>query len=226
KFGGDFNYIPTKAIFTVNYGGVYDFGTQSLFPGLPKFSPVQAYGLGMPGDFIQGIGSPSDSFPNKPLGLFWQDSWRVRHNLTLNYGLRYDVEFPPKFKPPQGLALPAYQALGLQKGIQTDKNNIQPRFGLAWDPRGDGKTVVRASYGMFYDHPLLGLYFLGDASDGSTSGQLAFPGTSLCSNPTGFGNPANLNAIPIFQGLPLNSTTGPCAVSANPAVASGLGYLP
>jgi hypothetical protein len=79
---------------------------------------------------------------------------------------------------------------------------------------------------MFYDHPLLGLYFLGEASDGSTSGQLAFGGTATCSNPTGTGNFANLNAIPIFQGLPLNSTTGPCAVSDNPAVVSALGYLP
>ena len=53
----------------------------------------------------------------------------------------------------------------------------------AWPgiPAGDGKTVVRASYGIFYDHPLLGLYFLGDASDGSSSGQLAFAGTSVCS---------------------------------------------
>ena len=58
--------------------------------------------------------------------------------------------------------------------------------------------MVRASYGIFYDHPLLGLYFLGDASDGSSSGQLAFPGTGTCN---GAGNPANLNAIPIFQGL-------------------------
>src|SRR6202162_1341931 len=223
KLGGDFNYIPTKAIFTVNYGGVYDFGTQSLFPGLPNFSPVQAYGLGMPGDFIQGIGSPSDSFPNKPLGLFWQDSWRVRHNLTLNYGVRYDVEFPPKFKPPQGLARPAYQALGLQKGIQTDKNNIQPRFGLAWDPKGDGKTVVRASYGMFYDHPLLGLYFLGDASDGSTSGQLAFGGTGFCS---GTGSATNLNAIPIFQGNPLNPLSPQCAPSAFPQANANLFYEP
>ena len=45
---------------------------------LPGLQRVQAYGLGMPGDFIQGIGSPNDSFTNKPLGLFWQDSWRVR----------------------------------------------------------------------------------------------------------------------------------------------------
>ncbi len=224
KFGGDFNYIPTKAIFTVNYGGVYDFGNQDLFGSpFPKFSPVQAYGLGMPGDFIQGIGSPSDSFPNKPLGLYWQDSWRLRPNLTLNYGVRYDVEFPPKFKPPVGLALPAYQALGLQKGIQTDKNNIQPRFGLAWDPRGDGKTVVRASYGIFYDHPLLGLYFLGDASDGSTSGQLAFAGTGFCSSA---GSPGNLNAIPIFQGNLINPNAPQCVPSSFPQANANLFYEP
>jgi len=143
------------------------------------------------------------------------------------------VEFPPKFKPPSALAQAGYNELGLQKGIQTDANNIQPRVGLAWDPKGDGKTVVRASYGMFYDHPLLALYFLGDASDGSTSGQLAFGGTGGCSfnalSPAA-GNFANLNAIPIFQGLPINSLpsspTGICAVSANPAVVSALGYLP
>jgi hypothetical protein len=224
KFGGDFNYLPIKATFTVNYGGVYDFGSQNLFGSpFPTFSPVQAYGLGMPGDFIQGLGSPSDSFSNKPLGLFWQDSWRVRHNLTLNYGVRYDVEFPPKFKPPTGLALPAYRALGLQKGIQTDKNNIQPRLGIAWDPKGDGKTVVRASYGMFYDHPLLGLYFLGDASDGSTSGQLAFAGTGFCS---GAGNAANLNGIPIFQGNLINSGAPQCVPSAFPQANANLFYEP
>jgi hypothetical protein len=230
KFGADFNYLPLKAIFTVNYGGVYDFGSfsaanlgfPSAFPGL---SPVQAYGAGLPGDFIQGLGSPSDSFSNKPLGVYWQDSWRIRPNITLNYGLRYDIEFPPHFKPPQGLALPAYHVLGLQKGIQTDTNNVQPRIGLAYDPKGDGKTVIRASFGMFYDHPLLGLYFLGDASDGSSSGQLAFAGTSLCS---GAGQPGNLNAITIFQGLPINvpSAANPCAATLNPATAAALGFLP
>ena len=226
KFGVDFNYLPLDATFTVNYGGVYDFGSISPFPQpFPSFNPVQAYGAGLPGDFIQGFGSPKDSFSNKALGLFWQDSWRVWPNFTLNYGVRYDVEFPPQFKPPTGLALAGYNSLGLQKGIQTDANNIQPRIGMAWDPKGDGKTVIRASYGIFYDHPLLGLYFLGDASDGSTSGQLAFGGTGLCGAAGDF---TNLNAFPIFQGLPINnpSAGNPCAASLSPTVAAALGYLP
>jgi hypothetical protein len=87
----------------------------------------------------------------------------------------------------------------VQKGIQTDTNNIQPRIGIAWDPKGDGKTVIRSSYGIFYDHPLLGLYFLGDASDGSKTGQLLFFGSSPCDGTSP--SPLNLNASNIFQGI-------------------------
>jgi hypothetical protein len=223
KFGVDFNYLPVDATFTVNYGGVINFGTldstQLGFPSsFPGFSPVQAYGLGIPSTFVQGYGNPHDSFSNKPLGLFWQDSWKIRHNLTLNYGVRYDVEFVPKFAPPTGLAGAAYQALRIQKGIQTDTNNVAPRVGLAWDPHSDGKTVIRASFGQFYDHPLLGLFFLGDASDGSKTGQLLFAGGSPCDGSTA-GSPFNMNATNIFQGtlsLP----------SCLPIASSAFGYQP
>ncbi|MGB8061597.1 MAG: carboxypeptidase regulatory-like domain-containing protein [Candidatus Sulfotelmatobacter sp.] len=221
KFGVDVNYLPLTATFTVNYGGVYDFGSISantlgfvnpapgLLPNFSALSPVQAYGAGLPQDFIQGIGSPSDSFHNLPIGAFWQDSWRVNSKVTLNYGVRYDVEIPPSFTPPSALALAGYNYLGLQKGIQTDTNNIQPRIGVAWDPKGDGKTVVRGSYGMFYDHPLLGLYFLGDASDGSTSGQLAFAGGTPCSATSTPYSPGNLNGASIFTGTLSNANCMP-----------------
>ena len=220
KFGVDFNYLPLDATFTVNYGGNYDFGSVAAFPQpFPVLNPVQAYGAGLPNDFVQGLGNPTASFHNIPIGAFWQDSWRIRPNFTLNYGLRYDVEIPPSFKPVTPLGQAGYNFLGLQKGIQTDTNNVQPRVGVAWDPKGDGKTVVRASYGIFYDHPLLALYFLGNASDGSSSGQLAFPGTGTCGGPN---NPANLNAFPIFQGL----VNQPSCAPGPPQLIPALGYLP
>ena len=234
KFGVDFNYIPLTATFTVNYGGVYNFSgldaasagfpnvcaansaPAALCPTFPGFTGLQAFGLGIPSTLVQGIGNPKDSFSNKPMGLFWQDSFRVRHNLTLNLGVRYDVEFPPQLSQPNALALAAYNQLGLQKGIQTDYNNIQPRVGLAWNPRGDGKSVIRASYGIFYDHPLLGLYFLGDASDGSKSGQLLFAGAAPCDQNPAHAGAGSLNATNIFQGI---LTTGACL----PTIP---GYLP
>ena len=214
KFGVDFNYLPLTAIFTVNYGGVYNFSSLDAstfnFPtgvGVPALTGVQAFGLGIPSTLVQGVGNPRDSFDNKPLGLFWQDSFRARPNLTLNLGVRYDIEFPPQFAAPTGLALSAYNQLGLQKGIETDTNNIQPRVGLAWDPHGNGKSVLRASYGIFYDHPLLGLYFLGDASDGSKSGQLLFAGGSPCDQNPAHAGVQSLNATNIFQGI---LTTSSC----------------
>ena len=141
KFGADVQYIPIDASFTVNFGNVYNFGTlsgsQIGFNGLPGMSPVQAYGFGVPSTMVQGIGNPKAAFSVKPVGFFIQDSWRVNPRLTLNLGVRYDVEFAPGSSFPNQLSADSYAALGIQKGFRTDTNNIGPRIGLAWEAHDD-----------------------------------------------------------------------------------------
>ena len=192
KWGMDVNYLPLKADFTVNFGGIYNFGDLNVAAGTPNLLAVQAYGAGLPGNFIQGVGNPHDEFKNTALAGFWQDSWRLTRNLTLNYGVRYDVELSPTFAASTQLASDAQNALGITQGIPRDYNNVAPRVGIAWDPRGDGKTVIRSSFGMFYDHPLLGLAFDSDVADGSQAPQLVLFGGS----PAG----CSLNAANTFTG--------------------------
>ncbi|MGH9704665.1 MAG: TonB-dependent receptor domain-containing protein, partial [Candidatus Acidiferrales bacterium] len=226
KFGGDTNLIQlrssTSQIFTLNYGGVYNFGSvsagslNSAFSAFqaPDFSAVQAYGLGLPTVFFQGIGQSNHPFDNKTLGVFVQDSWKVNHKLTINYGVRYDIEWVPTFPAGTALNATAEQAFGVVEGIPTDSTNIAPRFAIAWDPWGDGKTVVRAGFGLFYDHPALALAFLATAEDGDVSSLLEAAGGAPSNAP--IDNPANigaLNASSIFQGILTGPTITGCSTS-------------
>jgi carboxypeptidase family protein/TonB-dependent receptor-like protein len=209
KFGEDVNHLPITADFTVNFGGIYNFGELSglsvspAFAAFPNFSAVQSYGLGLPQVFIQGIGNPHDAFSMTSLGFFAQDSWRISKNLTLNYGVRYDYELTPTFGAVNQISQAAQDALKITQGIPRDNNNVAPRVGLAWDPKGDSKTVIRMSYGMFYDHPLLALAFDSDVADGSQAPQFILFGGSACnpSAPPSAAAALNLNATNAFQGL-------------------------
>lgn len=223
KFGIDANYLPLQADFTVNFGGVYNFGGVGLpglptIPGIPNFpgmSPIQAYGLGLPQNFIQGVGNPHDAFTNTPLGGFIQDSWRALPNLTLNYGVRYDVELTPTFAAINSFSQAAQKSLGITQGIPRDWDNVAPRVGLAWDPANNGKTVVRASYGMFFDHPLLALAFDSDVADGAQAPQVVLFGSSPCSvtAPLTNASPLNLNAANTFQGTLGNPNCTPLGLA-------------
>ena len=201
KFGGDVNYIPMTISAATNFGGDFQFSDVSLFLGLPSFSPVQAYGLGLPQTFTQGLGVPNTSLSNKTIGTFLQDSWKLRSNLTLNYGLRYDFEFTPTFPASTPMAAAAQQALGVTEGIPQDLKNIAPRLGLAWDPWKDGKTVVRASAGIFYDHPPMVLAYQSVVEDGSRTPTVQFFGGSPCTTSSVLAfDPTRVNAANIFQG--------------------------
>src|SRR5580765_6847319 len=226
KFGADYNLIQLRSakaqIFELDFGGVANFGGisassfNSNFAGLPGATGLQAYGLGIPTTYIQGIGNSNQPFDNLPFGFFAQDSWRINRKLTLNYGLRYDVEISPLFAPATAVNAAAEKALGVVEGIPRDYNNFAPRLGLAWDPKGDGKTVIRAGFGLFYDHPLLATAFDSVTADGGRSVQLlsaggvasacglapaaaAPPGYATCGN--GLDKPTNLNGSAIFQGV-------------------------
>jgi hypothetical protein len=245
KFGGDVNILQLRPsnspqIFTLDFGGVANFSglpassfglPDCLTPGvgphngacasgdivIPGATALQVYGFGIPaGSYIQGIGNSNNPFDNLPFGFFAQDTWKATRKLTINYGLRYDVEITPLFAPATAINAAAEKALGVIEGIPRDYHNVAPRIGLAWDPKGDGRMVVRAGYGLFYDHPLLAVAFDSATADGGRSVQLlsppgvasacgvltpglAPPGYPLCNN--GLDTPNNLNGASIFQGV-------------------------
>jgi len=208
KFGGDINLIQvrshTNQVFELEFGGSYRFSALSASDtGLPTaLTAAQAYGLGVPGSFLQGIGNSARLFDNKVFAGFAQDSWRIHPRLTLNYGIRYDVELTPQFTPKTAINTAAENALGVIEGIPRDLDNFAPRLALAWDPWGNGKTVVRAGYGIFYDHPPLATPFLSATADGAQSSQLAFgPGAPSAALLTPLNAVSVLNASTFFQGL-------------------------
>jgi carboxypeptidase family protein/TonB-dependent receptor-like protein len=240
KFGVDFNLIQLRSakaqIFELDFGGDVNFGGiaasnfSSAFVGLPGATGLQAYGLGIPTTYIQGIGNSNQPFDNLPIGFFAQDSWRVNRKLTLNYGVRYDVEISPLFAPATAVNAAAEKALGVVEGIPRDYNNFAPRVGLAWDPTGSGKTSIRLGYGLFYDHPLLAIAFNSVTADGGRSvqllsaggtasacGLLGAPAPSVCG---ALDTPANLNGSSIFQGV-LNAASADAVFSP-----LSLAYLP
>jgi hypothetical protein len=90
--------------------------------------------------FIQTIGDPSLDYDSLFAGLYAQDTWKPRSNVTLVYGVRYDVYRPPSANKASPFPYSCE--------FRTDRNNVAPRFGVAVR---HGKTIVRASAGIFYD---------------------------------------------------------------------------
>jgi Carboxypeptidase regulatory-like domain/TonB dependent receptor len=101
-------------------------------------------------------GDPKRTISNQAYAAFFQDDWRVTPRLTVNAGIRYEIETVIKdtknalgnFDPNVGLVQVGF---GISSPYNGDHNNFAPRLGLAWDVFGNGKTVVRAAGGIVYE---------------------------------------------------------------------------
>jgi hypothetical protein len=165
KVGGDFNRIFYDTKTAVFVGGAMDFSQLPVPPALllgttlatqlvnlfatptsagglgrPDLVPVittqplttiQQFNFGLMETFTQGFGSPFATLTNNELGLYVQDGFDVAHSLHFDLGLRYDLET-------QG------------EGLHRDTNNFGPRFGFAWSPSNDRKTVIRGGGGVYF----------------------------------------------------------------------------
>jgi outer membrane receptor protein involved in Fe transport len=162
KFGGGYRRDQINALQGIASNGFF------VFSNFPYSDGFASFLSGNPVVFLQGGGDFSREIRDRALDAYGQDTYRVNSRLTLNLGLRYELPFPPTennnmvnlFVPgvqstvlpnaPAGLLYPGDR--GVPAGlIPTQKTAFAPRVGLAWDPRGDSKTVVSAAYGIFYE---------------------------------------------------------------------------
>ena len=176
KFGADirrqqfnqFYYYDVNGEFSYFGGGPNDTGSANLYPN---------FLLGLPDTFGEGS-AQNEEIRNIGVYVYAEDSWKVRPNLTLNYGLRWELNTPladkarhvETFRPGQSSTLypcggpntdcTSQDAIGLvvpgDPGVPagmttTYYNAFAPRIGVAWSPGGSGKTSIRAGWGLFYN---------------------------------------------------------------------------
>ena len=187
QLGPSANNVSTRVqnLYEVSEGLIYSRGAHSMKFGFnyqkpdfntsgPAAGAYGAFGWSTLSDFLQDnklltsgaqfpISGTFRSLRQNVYAPYIQDDWQVRHNFTLNLGLRYEPFTAPTEKWNRLSSVRDWlHATKFDVGVpfwnQMSLKNFSPRVGFAWDPKGDGKTAVRAGFGLFYED-LLGAYY-------------------------------------------------------------------
>jgi outer membrane receptor protein involved in Fe transport len=179
SFGGEFRTGSTDNVRNT-------FGSGEIrFRGLEQFV---AGDVRSSGNFVF-VGSSHRVVSQKSFGLFVEDNWRVTSRLTVNAGLRYDLSLPiheqnnllSNFDPSVGLVQVGKQ---ISKPYNTDSNNFSPRLSIAFDPRGNSRTIFRAGAGVIYEIPHISVYI---GQNNTNASGLALNPTGVTGAPVGAG---------------------------------------
>jgi carboxypeptidase family protein len=166
-------------------GGSYHSNTSNNYLGTYTFESMAAFAAGQPRSYTVRVGDPSIDYWNLQAGMYVQDDIRVRKNLTLSPGVRYE----------------------LQTHL-SDYNNFGPRFGITWSPGKSGKTTLRGSAGMFYDWLSTGIYEQTIRVDGYRQRELnVFDPSFPVVDATALGFTAPTNRYVLSNGLQMQRNT-------------------
>jgi len=152
-WGGDHDFKVGGEIVRSHYGGFF----------IPTLYGFFVFNDRLPGNSIGTyLNSVADTFTGSAgnneaddnwthVGVYFQDDYHPTKNLTLNLGLRYEVQAGPYSNDFQTPVLTDLGALGYNNKRTLDTNNLGPRVGFALDVKGDGRSVLRGGYGIYYD---------------------------------------------------------------------------